>query len=44
METKREIDYMQIYIAKKNLVVVGAVVDTMLSTPSYTDLNSNSDI
>ena len=39
METKRGIDYMQIYITLKYLVIVGAVVDTMLSTPSYTDLN-----
>ena len=30
------IDYMQIYIAEKNLVIVSAVVDTMLSAPSYT--------
>ena len=31
---------MPIYIIEKNLVIVGAVVDTMLSTPSYTVLNS----
>jgi len=35
-ETKRGIDYTQIYMAKKYLVIVGAVDDTMLSSPSHT--------
>lgn len=39
METKRGIDYMQIDIIKKHLIIDGAVVDTMLSTPSNIDLN-----
>ena len=43
-ETKREIDYTQIYVLRKHLNIMGAVDDTMLSSPSYTDLNLNSHI
>ena len=43
-ETKRGIEYTHIFMAKKHFGITGAVDDTMLSSPSYTDLNLNSHI